>query len=73
MGLSILKAHVKQGNWPALEAALAEVKPPMSDFILSTFLVQDRGDSEAWRLIAHWRSKPDLEAYRASVETPTGC
>lgn len=42
-----------------------ELPPP----IVETFLLHD-AEGDVWRIATVWRSREDLEAYRASVETP---
>jgi hypothetical protein len=42
-----------------------ELPPQM----VETFLLR-AGEDDLWRIATVWRSREDLEAYRASVETP---
>jgi len=72
MIVTMLEARVASDREADLEAAygtkLTDELPPM---ILGTFLLHESG-GDLWRIVTVWRSREELDAYRASVETPAG-
>jgi len=63
----MVEGVVPAGRVPdLLEAFPAGDLPP---FILSTTLARE-STSDRWRVVTIWRSREDLDAYVASVDTP---
>ena len=46
------------------------VRPGLPEAIVETFLVRAEGD--VWRIVTIWRSRGDLDEFRASGVTPGG-
>jgi hypothetical protein len=74
MVMTVLEARVPRAQWGALEQTHRERMGPerLPPPLVRTLLVQSAGDPEVWQLIALWRSREALEAYRRSVATPGG-
>lgn len=72
MVVTILEAHIEQGNWSAFQADFrtrtAELPPQM----VRTYLLQDTADPTLWRILSVWKSREALNEMRNSGETPTG-
>lgn len=52
-----------------IEAYRRATQEKMPPDIVETFLLRATDDDE-WRIATVWRSREDLDVYRASVETP---
>jgi heme-degrading monooxygenase HmoA len=71
MVVTMLEAHVppdRQGDLLREYEGVGDGLPP---FILESFLLR-APDADLWRIVTVWRSREELEGYRASVETPEG-
>lgn len=71
MVVTVLEAHVAAENRAELEREYGALTDELPPFILETFLLHEV-DSDVWRIVTVWRSRQELEDYRASVETPGG-
>lgn len=72
MVMTILESHIPADHWPDLEQGFARLgaeKPPQ---LTQSFLTQSSADPTLWRLVGIWRSRDDLDEYRASGVTPGG-
>ncbi len=70
MVLTILEATVAEDQWKTLQSIYAERTSEIPKSIVQTFLLQSQYEPTAWRIVTHWRSQEDLDAMRASGETP---
>lgn len=70
MVVTVVEAHIPGDREAdlvtAYEGATKRDLPPP---IVETFLLH-AVDSDKWRIATVWRSKEELDSYRASVETP---
>ena len=70
MVVTMVEARIDEGRRDEVVAAyrelLAEGLPP---YLAETFLLSDEG-SDMWRIVTVWRDRTQLEALRASGETP---
>lgn len=71
MVVTMLEAAVDSENAQHLMQAFGGATAELPPFIVETFLLH-AVDSDVWRVVTVWRSSEDLDAYRASVETPEG-
>lgn len=69
--VTILGAQVGLGREEALIREYEGVGDELPSFIRETFLLQ-ADDGSAWRIMTIWNSRDELEAYRASTDTPEG-
>jgi len=71
MVLTVLEARVQPRRVPDLLRAFEEAKisavPP---FILRSFLLRSDQDPDVWRIMTVFRSREELDAMRASGQTP---
>jgi hypothetical protein len=71
MVLTVLEARVQPDRVPDLLRAFEETKssavPP---FIVRSFLLRSDQDPDVWRIMTIFRSPEDLDAMRASGQTP---
>lgn len=71
MLVTMLEAEVEEERHPVLVAHFSDDSQPLPPPIVESYLV--RGvDNNTWRIITVWRSREEVEDYRASVETPGG-
>jgi hypothetical protein len=71
--LTILEARVATDRVGDLRRAFEATRTaPIPPFILRSFLVQSTQDPDVWRILTLFRSREDLDAMRASGETPRG-
>jgi heme-degrading monooxygenase HmoA len=71
MVVTMLEARITAEKETDLVREYAGPSDELPPFIIETFLVRAT-DSDVWRIVTVWRSREDLESYRASVETPEG-
>lgn len=71
MVVTMLEASVQADREKALTDAYASISGDLPPAIVETLLLHAVG-SDAWRIVTVWRSRQDLDDYRASVETPAG-
>ena len=71
MVVTMLEATVAEEQQQVLLDEYGGAAGDLPPYILETFLLHADG-SEMWRIVTVWASRDDLEAYRASVETPEG-
>ncbi len=69
MVMTMVAAHVAEERGSELRHSFTGATRDLPPGILHTFLVRVPEGHE-WRIITVWRSRDELEAYRASVETP---
>lgn len=69
MVMTMVAAHVAEERGSELRHSFAGATTDLPPGILQTFLVRVPEGHE-WRIITVWRSRDELEAYRASVDTP---
>lgn len=69
MVVTMLDASVAEDRVPDLLDAYGTASGDLPPFIVETFLLRS---GNSWRIATVWTSREDLEAYRASVETPAG-
>lgn len=69
MVVTMVAAHVAEERGSELRHSFTGATRDMPPGILQTFLVRVPGGHE-WRILTVWRSREDLESYRATVETP---
>lgn len=69
MVLTMVAAHVAEERGSELRHSFAGATANMPPGILQTFLLRVPEGHE-WRILTVWRSREELERYRASVETP---
>jgi heme-degrading monooxygenase HmoA len=71
MVVTMLEARVPPEREADLLREYGAVGGSLPPFIVESFLLHEP-DSDAWRIVTVWRSRDDLDAYRASVDTPEG-
>ncbi len=72
MIITQLEGKVTSGKWNMLKASFDKALENMPSAIKHSYLVQDKTDSDVWRVITIWHSREALRNYRESVETPEG-
>ena len=73
MVLTVLEASVPHDRVADLLRAFEETRnSPIPPFIVRSFLLRSDQDPDLWRIMTVFRSRQDLEAMRASGETPRG-
>jgi hypothetical protein len=73
MVLTVLEAHVLADRVPDLLRAFEETRAaPVPPFIVRSLLVRSDQDPQLWRIMTVFRSREDLDAMRASGQTPRG-
>lgn len=73
MVLTVLEARVGPDRVDDLRRAYEETRTsPQPPFIVRSFLLQSDRDPGVWRIMTVFRSREELEAMRASGETPRG-
>lgn len=73
MVLTVLEACVHPDRVPDLLRAYEETRTsPVPPFIVRSYLLRSAQDPQTWRIMTIFRSRQDLEAMRASGETPRG-
>jgi len=73
MVLTVLEASVEADRVPHLLAAYRQAGAGELDQGLErSYLVRDTKEPNAWKILTFWRSAGDLQAMRASGETPRG-
>lgn len=71
MVVTMLEARVDAERAQDLQQAFSGATGDLPPSIVETLLLS-AADTDVWRLVTVWRSSEDLDAYRASVETPEG-
>jgi hypothetical protein len=71
MVVTMLEARVAADRSRELVQAYRGSTAHLPPSIVESFLVHAT-DDERWRIVTVWRSRKELEDYRASVETPEG-
>jgi hypothetical protein len=71
MVVTMLEARVPPEKAGDLLREYGGVDGGLPPFIIESFLLRET-DSELWRIVTVWRSREELDDYRASVETPEG-
>ncbi|MGH2429096.1 MAG: antibiotic biosynthesis monooxygenase [Candidatus Limnocylindria bacterium] len=72
MVVTMLEARVASDREADLENAYAaDVSGELPPSIVESFLLHESG-TDLWRIATVWRSREDLDEYRASVEVPSG-
>ncbi len=71
MVVTMLRARVAPDREASLLEAYGDGTGELPPFIVESFLLQAAGQEE-WSIVTVWRSREDLEHYRASVDTPEG-
>jgi quinol monooxygenase YgiN len=69
MVVTMVEGHVDQDREGDLLAAFSAAGESLPSAIVESFLLKAE-DSNAWRIVSVWRSREELDSYRASVETP---
>ena len=72
MVMTVLEAHIPQDQWATVEAGFARMQTEKPPQLTQSYLAQGTADPTLWQLVGLWRSKDDLDAYRASGVTPAG-
>ena len=73
MVLTVLEASVAPDRVDDLRRAFEETRTtPQPPFIVRSFLLQSDRDPSVWRIMTVFRSREELEAMRASGQTPRG-
>jgi quinol monooxygenase YgiN len=72
MRITQLEGKVSSEKWDMLKATFNKALQDVPSAIKHSYLVQDKTDSDVWRVITVWRSRDALQIYRQSVETPEG-
>lgn len=72
MVITTLEAEVKQELWEKLTEAYHARTREIPESILESYVVQNQATPTNWKIITVWRSQVDLDAMRATGETPTG-
>lgn len=67
-----LEAKVEPENSDILKASFDKALQDLPSAIEHSYLVQDKTDSDIWRVITVWKSREALQEYRQSVDTPDG-
>ena len=71
--LTVLEANVEPGREGDLQRSFREAADsPIPPFILGSRLVRSLADPTLWRVMTEFASMADLEAMRATGETPRG-
>lgn len=71
MVLTVLEARVSPDRVDDLRRAFEETKAsPLPPFIVRSFLLRSDHDPQVWRIMTVFRSREELEAMRASGQTP---
>lgn len=68
----MLSARIDEKLWDKLASAYAGMAGEKPAGLVNSYLLQDTGDREAWRIVTVWRDMAALQAMRSSGETPTG-
>lgn len=71
MVVTMLEAAVDPERAQDLQRAFGDAAGALPRAIVETFLLH-AVDSDVWRIVTVWRSGEELDAYRASVDTPEG-
>lgn len=71
MVVTMLEARVDPERGRDLQQAFTGGTGDLPPPIVETFLLH-AVDGDVWRVVTVWRSSQDLDAYRASVDTPEG-
>ncbi len=69
--VTTLEAAVDPERAQNLQRAFDDGAGALPQAIVETFLLH-AVDSHVWRAVTVWRSSEELDAYRASVDTPEG-
>jgi|SRR5919201_1469882 hypothetical protein len=73
MVLTVLEAPVLPDRVPDLLRAFEETRAsPVPAFIVRSWLLRSDQDPNLWRIMTVFRSREELEAMRASGQTPRG-
>jgi heme-degrading monooxygenase HmoA len=70
--MTVLRAHVDPARQADLERTYQEAVTDLPPGISQTFLVRDTRSSSVFQIITVWRSRADLNAMKASGDTPKG-
>jgi hypothetical protein len=71
MVVTMLEARVPPEREADLLREYGAVGGSLPPFIVESFLLHEPG-SDVWRIVTVWRSRGELNDYRASVDTPEG-
>jgi heme-degrading monooxygenase HmoA len=69
MVVTIVEGRVDPDRMSDLAEAFSQGSGNLPPAIVESFLLRPE-DGDAWRIVSVWRSREELDAYRASVETP---
>jgi quinol monooxygenase YgiN len=69
MVVTMVEGRVERDRMNDLVTAFSQGSGNLPPAIVESFLLRAE-DSDTWRIISVWRSREELDAYRASVETP---
>ena len=73
MVLTVLEARVPADRVPDLLRAFEETRTSeVAPFIVRSFLLRSDQDLDVWRIMTVFRSREELDAMRASGQTPRG-
>lgn len=72
MVITVLEGQVADDRRQDLEGAYREGTKDLPPDIVETFLVRDRAESTAYRIVTVWASPEALERTRSSAEKPKG-
>jgi hypothetical protein len=73
MVLTVLEARVQAERVADLLRAFEESRTsPVPPFLVRSFLLRSAQDGDVWRIMTVFRSREDLDAMRASGQTPRG-
>jgi hypothetical protein len=67
-----LEGTVPSDQWDTLKQAFEKAAQQLPSAIEHSYLIQDRGSRDTWRVLTVWKSWEALQDYRATVETPGG-
>lgn len=71
--ITMVEGNVPQEKWEDLQSGyngIIEQSPPAG--ILSSFIMQERGDQTLWRLVTLWKDFDSLQAMQKSHSVPPG-
>ncbi|HEX6207390.1 MAG TPA: antibiotic biosynthesis monooxygenase [Actinomycetota bacterium] len=69
MVVTVVAAHVAEERGSEFRHSFAGATADLPPGIVQTFLLR-APESHEWRILTVWRSREELEAYRAAVEVP---
>jgi len=72
MIITQLEGKVSTDKQDILKNAFDKALLQMPSAIKASYLLQDKNDSDIWRVLTIWHSREALQAYRQSVEVPEG-